>query len=60
MNVLHWHITDSNAFPYVSKVYPDLSAKGAFNQRHMYVLCKKHVLALVRVRVRVMWPDLWR
>jgi len=31
MNVLHWHITDAESFPYESSTYPELSAKGSYN-----------------------------
>ena len=30
MNVLHWHISDSQAFPGGSETYPELAEKGAY------------------------------
>ena len=35
-NVLHWHITDDQSFPYTSAAFPEMSAKGAYPGKHVY------------------------
>lgn len=36
LNTLHWHITDSHSFPYVSKSQPSLSKLGAYSKKQVY------------------------
>jgi hexosaminidase len=36
LNVLHWHLTDSQSFPYRSESYPELADKGAWHPRRVY------------------------
>ncbi|CAD6998207.1 beta-hexosaminidase subunit beta [Ceratitis capitata] len=46
LNVFHWHMTDDSAFPYVSSVFPELSAKGAYRPELTY--SKADVLEVVK------------
>lgn len=36
LNTLHWHITDSASFPYVSKSHPELHENGAYTPSKIY------------------------
>jgi hexosaminidase len=36
LNVFHWHITDSQTFPMVTKSHPDLSRIGAYAKNSVY------------------------
>jgi len=36
LNTLHWHITDSQSFPFVSNREPLMAVYGAYSPRHVY------------------------
>jgi hexosaminidase len=36
LNVLHWHMTDSQSWPFQSQIYPELSDRGAFRTDLIY------------------------
>lgn len=38
LNVLHWHLTDSQSFPYRSLRYPELANQGAFSPQRVYTV----------------------
>ena len=55
LNVLHWHVSDAQSFPFESKSYPELAAHGAYDQDRVYdAAAVKALLAYARARgVRV-------
>lgn len=36
LNRFHWHMTDSQSFPFVSENYPELSTYGAYSSSEIY------------------------
>jgi hexosaminidase len=51
MNVFHWHLTDSEAFPYTSSMYPNMSLKGAYTPKHIYTVNQiKDIIEFSRLR----------
>uniref|UniRef100_A0A7I4YSU6 Beta-hexosaminidase n=1 Tax=Haemonchus contortus TaxID=6289 RepID=A0A7I4YSU6_HAECO len=51
MNVLHWHIVDSESFPYTSAKFPNMSLLGAYTPAHIYSIADmKKVIDYARLR----------
>ena len=36
LNVLHWHLTDDESFPYMLKTYPNITLNGAYAPDEIY------------------------
>ena len=52
LNILHWHLTDNEAFPFRSDAFPNLSLRGSFNPiTHEYTKQNiRDVIEYARVR----------
>lgn len=51
LNRFHWHITDSQSFPYMSKAYPQLAKYGAYSSKEIYTADDiKHITEFARIR----------
>ncbi|PIO75174.1 glycosyl hydrolase family 20, catalytic domain protein [Teladorsagia circumcincta] len=51
LNVLHWHLVDSEAFPYTSLKFPNMSRLGAYTPAHVYSIADmKKVMDYARLR----------
>lgn len=51
LNRFHWHITDSQSFPYMSKAYPQLAKYGAYSSKEIYTADDiKHIADFARIR----------
>uniref|UniRef100_A0A1Q3F2V3 beta-N-acetylhexosaminidase n=1 Tax=Culex tarsalis TaxID=7177 RepID=A0A1Q3F2V3_CULTA len=59
LNRFHWHITDSQSFPYVSKNYPQLAHYGAYSDREIYTTDDvREVVEYARVRGIQVIPEI--
>lgn len=51
MNVLHWHITDSQSWPFESAVFPELSRAGSYCKECVYRVSDiRHIVAQAALR----------
>jgi hexosaminidase len=62
LNVMHWHLTDTQSWPYRSQAFPELAAAGAFCEECVYnasdiqEIVKQAALRGIRVVVEVDLP----
>lgn len=59
LNRFHWHLTDSQSFPFVSKYYPELAAHGAYSASEVYTGDDvKEIVEFARVRGIQIVPEI--
>ncbi|XP_037905761.1 probable beta-hexosaminidase fdl isoform X3 [Hermetia illucens] len=59
LNRFHWHLTDSQSFPFVSKYYPELAAHGAYSERETYTSDDvKEIVSYAKVRGIQVIPEI--
>lgn len=56
LNTFHWHMTDSQSFPFLSDRVPQLARNGAYSPKHVYTVTDvKEIVQYARVRgIRVL------
>uniref|UniRef100_A0A1S4GU30 beta-N-acetylhexosaminidase n=1 Tax=Anopheles gambiae TaxID=7165 RepID=A0A1S4GU30_ANOGA len=59
LNRFHWHITDSQSFPFVSRHYPQLARYGAYSEREVYTADDvRELTAFAKVRGIQIIPEI--
>ncbi|XP_050326620.1 probable beta-hexosaminidase fdl [Bactrocera neohumeralis] len=59
LNRFHWHITDSQSFPYVSKHFPEMAIHGAYSEHETYTFEDvREVAAFARVHGIQVLPEI--
>lgn len=59
LNRFHWHITDSQSFPFVSKYFPELAKYGAYSNNEVYTGDDvKDIVDFARVRGIQVIPEI--
>ena len=62
LNVLHWHLTDSQSWPYANQAYPEMAEQGAYCRECVYtadtirMIVREAALRGIRVIVEVDLP----
>ena len=44
MNVFHWHLTDTQSFPFVSRRVPEMADFGGYSNRYVNVISMQFVV----------------
>jgi hexosaminidase len=59
LNRFHWHLTDSQSFPFVSKNYPELAEYGAYSPSETYTHDDvREIVEFARVRGIQVIPEI--